>query len=151
MIDRTKMMSPVPEIHRELSLKTVSDPTTLAPARQAIEKFFADAGFDAKSCDEIGLAVNEALANVIRHVYANAGDRPIEITAKIVADEAIVQMRDWGKGVNPLELPPTPAACDPLKPGGLGLVCMRRMTDSLVFTRLPDGMLLTMKRRKTRA
>ena len=95
MSTRTSIDSPA------LSLRFNSDPAELAPVRVQIEKFCADAGFDAKSCDEIGLVVNEALANVIRHAYDKATDRPIEVKAKIEPGEAIIEIRDWGKGVNP--------------------------------------------------
>jgi serine/threonine-protein kinase RsbW len=133
-----------------LVLKLNSDPAELAPTRLAVEKYCADAGFDAKACEEIGLVVNEAMANVIRHAYDGAADRPIRVSAKINDDVAQVEIRDWGKGVNPDKLPPKPHTANPLVPGGLGLICMRRMMDSVVFIPQPDGMLLRMTRSKRR-
>ena len=137
----------------KLRLKILSDPANLAGVRQAIETLCADNGFGAKACDDIGLCVNEALANVIRHAYDGAEDKPIDVTAELNdsqdADGTVhLKIRDWGKGVNPQqELPPAPSR-DPLKPGGLGLICLRQMMDSVVFTPQPDGMLLEMTRRK---
>ena len=34
----------------------------------------------------------------------------------------------------------------PLKPGGVGLICMRQMMDDVQFQKQPDGMILTMSR-----
>jgi serine/threonine-protein kinase RsbW len=130
----------------EFTLKIVSDPMHLAPTRLAIERLCTSAGFDPKSAEEIGLAVNEALANVIRHAYSGEPDRPIELTAKFDDETLTLEMRDWGSGQNPAESAPSPP--NPLKPGGLGLLCMRRLMDDVVFTRQPDGMLLVMRKRK---
>jgi anti-sigma regulatory factor (Ser/Thr protein kinase) len=133
----------------ERQWRILSDPAAVAPLRRELERFCADAGFDECTVGEIGLCVNEALANVIRHAYHDRHDQPIQVVAKYDANrrELTVAIRDWGSGVNPdkLKLPPD----DPLKPGGLGLVCLRRLMRPLVFTQQPDGMLLTMTRRRS--
>lgn len=139
-------MSSTRQTDAALSLKITSDTANVAPARQAVEKLCADAGFDAKSTQDIGLAVNEALANIIRHAYGNATDQPIELNARVDGDELRISMRDWGSGENPEALPMKPSL--ELRPGGLGLLCMRQIMDSIVFTPQRDGMLLTMTRKK---
>jgi len=130
----------------KLRLKIVSDPANLASVRQAIEGLCAGAGLDTKACEEVGLCVNEALANVIRHAYGGAMDKPVEISAESVNGSVSISIRDWGNGVNPEDKPHTPR--DPLKPGGLGLICLKQMMHEVTFTPQPDGMLLEMTRRK---
>ena len=130
-------------------MKIDSDPANLAMAREAVERLCKSAGFDETAIHEVGLCVNEAHANVIRHAYDNATDRPIEIRATFDGQKVIVTIRDWGNGVNPAELPPPRR--DPMTPGGLGLVCMEKMLDEARFEPQPDGMLLTMTRRRNRA
>lgn len=132
----------------KLTINLNTDPTLLGSARTAIEKLAATHKFDPKSCEEIGLVVNEALANVIRHAYGLGQDGPIQIDVIVLDGELTIALRDWGRGVNPDKLAPSQAAQDPLKPGGLGLMCMRQMMDSVVFDPQPDGMLLTMKRKR---
>ena len=132
----------------KLTINLSTDPTLLGSARTAIEKLCATHKFAAKCCEEIGLVVNEALANVMRHAYAGVKDGPIQIDVAVMDGELTIKMRDWGKGVNPDELAPSPASIDPMKPGGLGLVCMRQMMDSVVFEPQQDGMLLIMKRKR---
>jgi len=132
-----------------IQLKIDSDPANLAMAREAVEQLCKTAGFDEKAIHEVGLCVNEAHANVIRHAYDNATDRPIEIRAAFDGTQVIVTIRDWGNGVNPAELPPPRR--DPMTPGGLGLVCMEKMLDEARFEPQADGMLLTMTRRRNRA
>ncbi|CAN5628512.1 anti-sigma regulatory factor [soil metagenome] len=139
------MTSQTDQEHK-LTINLSTDPTLLGSARTAIEKLCATHKFDAKSCEEIGLVVNEALANVIRHAYANVGDKPIQIDVAVQDGELTIRMRDWGKGIDPEKATAGPK--DPLTPGGLGLICMRQMMDSIVFEPQSDGMLLTMKRKR---
>jgi serine/threonine-protein kinase RsbW len=115
-----------------------SHPACLAEVRRAVEAFCRSTSLDDPACDEMGLVVNEALANVIRHAYAGATDRPVEVTAERQGDGVRLSIRDWGNGRVPK---PTdnPAAADPLMPGGLGLICLRRLTDDATFEPQPDG------------
>jgi serine/threonine-protein kinase RsbW len=129
---------------KSVHLDLTSDPAELASARNAVEDLGRDCGFDETSKDELGLVVNEAIANIIRHAYKGATDRPIHLDAHFSGKALHIWIRDWGSGVNPLELPPRPR--DPLQPGGLGLVCIRRLMDNAEFCRQPDGMLLKMSR-----
>src|SRR5882724_2511917 len=94
----------------EIDERIVSDPSLIAPVRQSIERLASDAGFDAATAGEVGLCVNESLANIIRHAYAGRADRPIHVTAHFDPQdsELSISIRDWGNGVNPEELPPKP-------------------------------------------
>jgi serine/threonine-protein kinase RsbW len=136
-------MNPTPA---QIRLNIKSDPANLAGARLAIERLCFEHGFERKACDEIGLCVNEAMANVIRHAYSGATDQPIEVSATIKDDRVRIEIRDWGNGVDPLSRPPKPP--NPLRPGGLGLVCLKQMMHELEFVPQPDGMLLKMTRKK---
>lgn len=129
-----------------LVLKIDSDPANLSRVRVAIEKFCAAHDFEKQACDDIGLCVNEALANVMRHAYDGATDRPIEVSAEPVDERMVVKIRDWGKGVVP-EIRPR-SDCDLLRPGGLGLICLGTMMDEVKFDPQDDGMLLTLVRRR---
>jgi serine/threonine-protein kinase RsbW len=155
-----------------LRLETTSDPVVIADVRRAVEGMAERAGFDAKAVADVGLCVNEAIANVIRHAYAGAAGRPVVITADVQQAAGggagghrppphampscglsdcpptclRVTIRDWGNAVDPSKLPPR--APDPETPGGLGLICLRELMDSVVFTPQPDGMLLTLTKRK---
>ena len=128
-----------------LHLRVLSDPAFLAPVRRSVEAFCAACGFDTASAGEIGLCVNEAMANVTRHAYGGAPDKPVEADADFDGTSVTVKVRDWGSGREP----PTQPRHDPLTPGGVGIVCLRTLLDEFVFTKLPDGMLLTMKRSLT--
>ncbi|MFT3788292.1 MAG: ATP-binding protein [Tepidisphaeraceae bacterium] len=130
-----------------LRVKIDSDTAQLRPVRQQVEQFATDAGFSETAVGEVGLCLNEAMANVIRHAYHGATDKPIEVGATLDEKGTLhITIRDWGEGKHP------PAAnmkaYDPLQPGGLGLICMGRLMDRVSFVPQPDGMLLEMVKRK---
>ena len=125
-----------------------SQPGEIAAVRRAIESLCGGAGFDDSEACDVGLCVNEALANVIRHAYGGAAGKPIAISAQFDGDAIEIRIRDWGNGVNPALLPERPH--DPLIPGGLGLICLRRFLNEVRFETQPDGMLLIMRKRKNR-
>jgi anti-sigma regulatory factor (Ser/Thr protein kinase) len=139
-----------------LQLEIRSDTAQIAPTRRQIEKFAADAQFDETAVGQIGLCVNEALANVIRHAYDGAPGRPIMLTAECRPQDngtphshdrqICVTIRDWGKGHNPADC--FPQCKDPLEPGGLGMICMKELMDQVTFVPQPDGMLLVLVKKQ---
>lgn len=135
-----------PKTGERLELNVTSDPANLAPVRRACEAFAACCGLGEAAVGDVGLVVNEVMANVTRHAYGGATDRPVRVTAERTADGLRLTVRDWGTGVNPASLPPKPR--DPAQPGGLGLICLRQLMDDVAFAPQPDGMLLTMVKRK---
>jgi serine/threonine-protein kinase RsbW len=121
-----------------------SSPRNLARVRKAVEGFCDGTDLDLPAREEIGLVVNEAVANVMRHAYDNADDKPIELTAERWNGGIKISIRDWGPGI----APPPKAPPDPkdMTPGGLGLLCIRQLMDEVKFVPKPDGMLLELTR-----
>jgi serine/threonine-protein kinase RsbW len=125
-----------------LKLRIDSDPAKVAEVRRAVEEYCRQIGMEDKVCCNMGLCVNEALANVICHAYHGQTGRPIEVMVQVRDDRLEMAIRDWGSGENPASQ--LRHEHDPLVPGGLGMVCLRQLMDDVVFTPQPDGMLLTM-------
>ena len=124
-----------------------SDPANIAAVRHAVEALAGEVGLDEREVGDVGLCVNEALANVMRHAYGGAADRPIVIRAwREDAAGLVVTIRDWGSGVDPASIPPKPY--DPCEPGGLGLICLDRMMTYVSYRPQADGMLLVMTKKK---
>ena len=95
--------------------------------------------------DSVGLVVNEAIANVIRHQYGRrAGTADSGVGRGYRRRIADIDPR-LGTAVRPREA--AAQRPDPSRPGGLGLVCMRSLMDEVAYTRLSDGMLLTLVKR----
>ena len=105
-----------------------------------------------------GHAIDEMGHRKFRREMARESVRPLSreefaaIHEGMTRDEVITRLgpapeiRDWGNGVNPGAIPPR--AHDPATPGGIGLICLRSMMDRAEFTPQPDGMLLTLSKRR---
>ncbi|MEM6561764.1 MAG: ATP-binding protein [Planctomycetota bacterium] len=132
--------------HNHAELRIESDPQAIGGVRKQAESMATAAGFTDRAAGEIGLCINEALANVIRHAYGNRPGMPIEIAIDVDTQRFQVVIRDWGSG----DLPDPDAAHvkDQFAPGGLGLLCMRKLMDEVRYQLQPDGMKLTMRREK---
>jgi serine/threonine-protein kinase RsbW len=124
-----------------------SDTSELATVRRGVEAFCQRVGFDAKAVGEVGLVINEAMANIVRHAYGNQPGGRMDIDADFADDILRLTICDWGIGKVP---PLPPPKKDPLEPGGLGLICLRSLMDDVRFDPQPDGMLLTLTRKRNR-
>jgi anti-sigma regulatory factor (Ser/Thr protein kinase) len=122
-----------------------ADAKVIAPVRHAIEEQAKSLCFDETACGEIGLCVNEAMANVIRHAYHGSAGR-LRIESYFDGESLHVRIRDWGVGVTPDLWAKKDK--NPLEAGGLGLVCMGRLMDKVSFTPQDVGMLLEMTKRR---
>ena len=131
----------------DLRLDVTSDPANLAIVRHAVERFCVRCGLTEAAAGDVGLVVNEAMANITRHAYKGATDQPVSVRGRCErsAGAVTITLRDWGSGFNPESVRPKQ---DPTKPGGLGMVCIRCLVDDAVFSPQPDGMLLTLTKRK---
>jgi len=143
MADHSITSSPLPRVE----LKVESHPANLAAVRKTVERFAADHGFDDRAVAEIGLVVNEAMANIIRHAYAGRTDRPVHLKAEANDRELVITLRDWGNGVDPSKLPCRPY--DPLEPGGVGLICLGQWMDDVLYALQGDGILTTLVKLRT--
>lgn len=138
--------------HR-VELNLLSHPGLLRKARIALEEYGREMGLNGTQTDRIGLALNEALANVMCHGYGGATDKPIQVVfdrrGQGADMELVVTIRDWAPPFDPSTLPNDPPPPDPdnIKPGGLGLLCMRKLMDQVHFAAQADGMLLTMTKK----
>lgn len=132
--------------NQPLEMRIDSDPARLVAARKAVETFAVGCGLTERASHDLGLCLNEALANVMRHAYGGRKDGPIVISAECDAAELTVRVRDWGNGVDPSTVPHQPY--NPLTPGGVGLICLSELLDRMVYTPQPDGMLATLVKKR---
>jgi serine/threonine-protein kinase RsbW len=128
----------------KLELSFTSSTAHLSTVRRAIEQFSKEAGLETQACEEIGLVVNEAMANIIRHAYEGKKEEPVQATVEKFGTGVRITLRDWGNGVDPSTV--SRPEHDPFVPGGLGLICMRRLMDEVHYEPQSDGMLLVMTR-----
>jgi serine/threonine-protein kinase RsbW len=125
-----------------------SDPARLAEVREVVRRMANQCGFGSHDTDGITLAVDEALANVIKHGYGGAPHGMIEIHLEVlspVRPGLEVRIRDQGCQVDPAAIQGRDLA--DVRPGGLGVHIIRTVMDDLSYERCPDGgMSVTMRK-----
>jgi anti-sigma regulatory factor (Ser/Thr protein kinase) len=136
-----------------LQMELRSDPCMLAEARLRMREWLLAQAWEAHQAGELELALDEALANVIRHGYGGATDQAIQVCARTIEDEQLgvgveVRVRDFGRQVEPGEI--CGRDLDDVRPGGLGVHIIRTMSSSVEYQRADGGgMLLIMTKYKT--
>jgi anti-sigma regulatory factor (Ser/Thr protein kinase) len=139
-----------------IRVEMLSDPCYLAGVRQLVSGVCQRIGLNENACSQVALAVDEALANVIRHGYARASDRPIWISLWPLepvdgkGPGVRIEIEDEARQVEPAEM--KGRELDDLRPGGLGVHIIREVMDDVVYDkRSPCGMRLTMVKYAPRA
>jgi anti-sigma regulatory factor (Ser/Thr protein kinase) len=114
-----------------------SDTRYLPVVRGAVGALTAAIGWDEAECRAIVLALDEAIANVIRHAYGGRSDGPIELECRESADGLEVSMMDAGEAVDLSLICAREVGCD--TPGGLGTHIIRDVMDSVSYQRTESG------------
>src|SRR5580692_6116696 len=81
----------------QVSFAMASDVRYLPVVRGAVGALTAAIGWDEAECRAIVLALDEAVANIIRHAYGGRSDGLIELECRETADGLEVSMLDSGE------------------------------------------------------
>jgi len=92
--------------------------------------------YDSEMIQDVVIAVDEALQNVIRHAYGNRGDGEIKITISRAPNKFVVHIRDYADSIDISKV--KPRDLDDVKPGGLGTHFIREVMDEVTFLPTPD-------------
>lgn len=99
-------------------------------------------GFDLKESEQVALAVEEALTNVIEHAYHGQEDRKMRIVFELEDDRFIVRILHNG---DQLEIAQPATTTDDFADfykqkgkGGLGLLIMKKCMDEVTYARHDD-------------
>jgi anti-sigma regulatory factor (Ser/Thr protein kinase) len=140
------------EAHAHLTLMLVNQPREIERACTAVEEFVAAQGLSSDVGYALALTLDEAVANVIRHGYADDAEHIIRVRLWLEGDLLSVQVADDAKAFNPL-LAPEPDLALPIEQrpiGGLGVHIMRTMMDDIEYRRTNGQNLLTLRKRVAR-
>ena len=124
-----------------LKLELRSNPEALCGVRGALGSLVENLGFPEEESRSIVRAVDEALANVIRHAYGNHKEKPIEISIRRIEErhagmqkEALeILLEDQGVPIDRKKL--KGRELHDVRPGGLGLHFIRESMDAVEFRR----------------
>ena len=124
-----------------IRLELTSSTKCLPVVRGAVERMAALEGFDGNDTHELTLAIDEALANVIKHGYENRDDQPIELTLATVRSSRgspglSIVVRDYGRQVDPSTI--QGRDLNEVRPGGLGVHIIQTVMDEVEYS-CPSG------------
>ena len=102
----------------------------LSPFRTKFRQILIQAGWGKKTTEEILLAVDEALTNIIRHAYqGNSGKMTISVLSS--ADKIEIVLEDQGTKFDPTQVPSPELPRH--RPGGLGVHFIRTIMDQMIY------------------
>ena len=125
-----------------------SDPRNLPVVRAAIGQLAAMVGWDETESRAITLAIDEALANIIRHAYHGRTDGRVELECHASGDELQFRIQDSGDPPDPARICAREIGCD--KAGGMGTHIIRDVMDTVSYQATPEGNRFTASRRLRR-
>ncbi len=117
-----------------LKIVMPSDPHFLCVVRAAVGELGLAYGLPEESCRGITLAVDEALANVIRHAYKSHHGHEIELDCRVVADQMEFRILDCGEPPDPARICAQPL--DDVSLSGRGTHLMKAIMDEVSYERV---------------
>src|SRR5437773_1507201 len=108
-----------------------SHPRYLPVVRATVGQLATTVGWEETESRAIVLAVDEAIANVIRHGYHGRADGRIELECHADADGLQFRIRDTGDRPDPASICAREIGCDQI--GGLGTHIIRDVMDTVSY------------------
>ena len=130
-------------LKNHIEIRVSADPANLCIVRSAAQKAAEKSGLNQQSVDAVTLALEEALANAIRHGYGGPCHKPIIVTLNIlIADEnqnagLEILIRDFGRQIDPSKI--KGRDLDDVRPGGLGVHIIYSSMDEVEYSCPSDG------------
>ena len=131
----------------EKRFELIASSEILSPFRKELRQILGQAGWEKKTAEEILLAVDETLTNIIRHAYqGKPGKMTISVSASDKKIEIVVE--DQGKKFDPTQAPSPELPSH--RPGGLGIHVIRTIMDQMIYDdQGPAGNRLRLIKHKT--
>jgi len=109
-------------------------PAGVSRAADAFEQFSAAQGLPDQARWRFLVALDEILSNVVRHGAAGSA-AAIDLTFRVDADTARVEVVDTAPPFNPLSMPApdTTARLEDRRPGGLGITLVQSLMDDVQY------------------
>jgi serine/threonine-protein kinase RsbW len=104
--------------------------------------------FSQEDGERIWLAIQEGIANAMRHGNKLDRKKPVRVAFNPEADRLEIRIHDTGPGVNLDTIPNPNLPENLLKPGGRGVFFMRQVMDVVAIEKDPEGTTLVLVKHK---
>jgi anti-sigma regulatory factor (Ser/Thr protein kinase) len=121
---------------QQFKLTITSESSNLETVCEFITNAARSSGLTEKQTDDVQMAVDEAVTNVIEHAYAGKTNGRIMIVCEYRGDEFIVEIQDFGKpfDASQVRAPRTRGPLSHRTIGGLGIFFMKKLMDEVQFS-----------------
>ena len=130
-------------------LKLKNDLAEITRLSEELEAFCEANGVSMDTVMALNLALEEAVTNVIDYGYGHEGEHELEVEL-IVADGSVqATISDDAAEYNPLarEDPDVNAPLEERRIGGLGVLLVKKLMDTVTYARTDGKNVLTMRKR----
>lgn len=114
----------------EKKFELIASSEVLSPLRKELRGILAHEGWEKKTVDEILLAVDEALTNIIRHSYQGAPGA-MTVALAVSGEKVEIVLEDQGRKFDPTQVPSPELPRH--SPGGLGVHFIRTIMDEMIY------------------
>lgn len=123
---------------RKLSIKSRTENLTLV--REFISSVISEVCSSQDKVDDVVLAVDEAVTNVIKHAYKFSPDGDILIKVKCSNEKIEIQITDFGLPFSPnsIPVPDLKKYFKEKRVGGLGIFLMKSLMDDVNYKSVPN-------------
>lgn len=121
-----------------LQLQIWSDMSVLDQHRQKLRAYLEHHAVESHAIHRVEVIFDELVTNIIRHGYAGDAQRRVDLNVRVNADHVALVFDDDGHEFNPTSasFPSLPTSLDEARPGGLGLLLLRKMSSGLRYERV---------------
>ncbi len=127
-----------------ISFKFFAAPRMIRVAQTLAVLACGQAGLDSEGTMAVELAVSEAVTNIVKHAYPGADRGFGLLRIKLLKDQVVVEVADWGGGYEDVLLSPGPSG--QTASSGYGLLMIRKFMDEVSFRKDREMNILTMRK-----
>ncbi|HET8714296.1 MAG TPA: ATP-binding protein [Holophagaceae bacterium] len=102
-------------------------------------EFLKHLNFSQEDGEQLWLAIQEGIANAMRHGNALDKGKSVRVSFTPLADRFEIRIQDQGKGVVLEQIPDPNLPENLLKPGGRGVFFMKQVMDDVRMEQTPEG------------
>jgi len=131
-----------------LSVRIKNDRAEIPKLAQVVSEFCNRNGLLSSVELDVNLVLEEAVINVIAHGLDDGEEHEIGVSLLLDGKQLTLTVENDGIAFNPLEAPEprVDAPIEERRPGGLGILLVKRLTDDLVYRRMGNKNILVMKK-----
>ena len=133
--------------HSPVHLEFFARPEHLSEVRRLVEQLGRKSTLTPVQLDEFLTAVDEAVANAVRHGSPRGERSIVKVTCRPLPGGLLVEVRDQGKG---FAVPMSPKMPDPEAAGGRGLPLMCALADAVEIASGKRGTTVTLHKAVSR-